>query len=83
MALATSVFERFDGRGGVSAPLEVLRMRRFVLFLFPTLIALVSAGLLVAAQRSEALRAQLERIKEADWLKPIVSREPETAEVPS
>lgn len=83
MALATGVFERFDRRGGVSAQLEVLRMRRFVLFLFPTLIALVSAGLLVAARRSEALRAQLERIKEADWLKPIVSRGPETAEVPS
>ena len=87
MALAAGVSERFDSRGGVSAQLEVLRMRRFVPFLFPTLIALVSAGLLVAAQRSDTLKAQVERIKkadwlkEADWLKPIVARRDEVSEV--
>jgi hypothetical protein len=58
-------------------------MRRYVPFLIPTLIALVSTGLLVAAQRSKTLQTQIERIEEADWLKAIVSRGPEVAEVPS
>jgi hypothetical protein len=58
-------------------------MRRFVLFLFPTLIAVVSAGLLVAYQRSETLKARVARIKDGDWLASIVSSGAETAEVPS
>ena len=58
-------------------------MRRFVLLLFPTIIALASAGLLVAVQRSETLRARIDRIKDGDWLAPIVSRRVDIAEVPS
>jgi hypothetical protein len=58
-------------------------MRRFVLLLFPALVALVSAGLLVAARRSETLRARIDRIKDGDWLAPIVSRRVDIAEVPS
>jgi hypothetical protein len=49
-------------------------MSRFVLFLFPTLMALVSAGLLVAVQRSETLKTRIDRIKEGDSLRSIVSR---------
>jgi hypothetical protein len=56
-------------------------MRRFVLFLFPTLIALVSAGLLVAVQRSQTFKARIERIKEGDWFTSIVSRRTEISEV--
>ena len=58
-------------------------MRRFVLFLFPALIAFVSAGLLVAAQRSETFRAQIARLKERDWITPILPSTPEISEVPS
>jgi hypothetical protein len=58
-------------------------MRRFVLFLFPTLIALVSAGLLVAVQRSESLKARIDRIRDGDWLTSIVSGRVDIVEVPS
>jgi hypothetical protein len=58
-------------------------MRRFVLFLFPTLIALVSAGLLVAVRRSETLKARIDRIRDGQWLTPIVSRRADIVEVPS
>ena len=58
-------------------------MRRFVLLLFPTIIALVSAGLLVAVQRSETLRARIDRVRDGDWLAPIVSRRVDIAEVPA
>ena len=58
-------------------------MRRFVLFLFPTLIALASAGLLIAVRRSETLKARIDRIRDGEWLAPIVSRPADIAEVPS
>ena len=58
-------------------------MRRFVLFLFPTLIALVSAGLLVAVRRSETLKVRIDRIRDGQWLTPIVSRRADIVEVPS
>ena len=67
----------------MSALLEVAPMRRFVLLLFPTIIALASAGLLVAVQRSETLRARIDRIRHGDWLAPIVSRRVDIAEVPA
>jgi hypothetical protein len=53
-------------------------MRRLVLFLFPTLIVLVSVGVLGAFQRRETLRAQLGRLSRRDWVESIC---PDTIEV--
>ena len=53
-------------------------MRRFVLFLFPTLVGLVLIGLLATVQRSETLRAQIGRF---DWRARVESAIADRAEI--
>jgi hypothetical protein len=58
-------------------------MRRLIPFLFPTLIVLVSVGLLATIQRSETLRAQIDRFGIRDWIETICDEGAEFAEVTS
>jgi hypothetical protein len=67
--------------GGMSAPLEVLRMRRFVVVLLPALFALVSAVVLVVVRRSETVKALVSRLTDPDWSGLIAPEAHEIGEV--
>jgi hypothetical protein len=56
-------------------------MRRFVLVLLPALFALVSAGLLVVARRSETAKALFRRLTDPDWSGLIAPDRAEIGEV--
>jgi hypothetical protein len=53
-------------------------MRRFVVFLFPTLVVLVLIGLLATVLRTETLRAQIGRF---DWRARVESTNADGAEI--
>jgi len=53
-------------------------MRRFVVFLFPTLVVLVLIGLLATVRRSDTLRAQVGRF---DWRARVESAIADGAEI--
>ena len=56
-------------------------MRRFVVVLFPALVALVSAVVFVVARRSEAAKAFISRFTTPDWSGLIAPDRSEIGEV--